>query len=145
MKTISKELLNQLQEASADYITFGEAKAIFKATEGCEVLEIIAAAFAYGFDKGRRQPAEVVAKVDISGLASLPDKEPNPGEVEGYKRGTNKAIRCIETDSIYESLKAAAEATGFNMSMLSNACRGYRELVGGYHWEYVGSIREING
>lgn len=53
-------------------------------------------------------------------------------------RYTNeKKVRCIETDTIYDSIKKAAEETGISSTSISGCCRGEREAVKGYHWEYV--------
>lgn len=49
----------------------------------------------------------------------------------------NKAIRCIETGMIYESIKQAGIKTDIECSNISAVCNGRREIAGGYHWEFV--------
>ena len=48
-----------------------------------------------------------------------------------------KRVRCIETNTIYQSLIIAGEATGILRSGISNCLRGKAKTAGGYHWEYV--------
>ncbi|MBR1579459.1 MAG: GIY-YIG nuclease family protein [Selenomonadaceae bacterium] len=55
-----------------------------------------------------------------------------------------KAIRCIELNAIFSSMKAALEwlvtiqSEHVSAYILRKACRGKRpEGAGGYHWEYV--------
>lgn len=55
MMKINKEVLTNLQEKHADHLTFGEAGEIMDAIQGGEVMEIIAAAFAYGYEKAQKE------------------------------------------------------------------------------------------
>ena len=48
-----------------------------------------------------------------------------------------KKVRCIELDTIYDSLTEAAKSLNINMGHISDCCRGNRNVCGGYHWEYV--------
>jgi hypothetical protein len=48
-----------------------------------------------------------------------------------------KKVRCIETNTIYESIKQASEETGCKMSNISKCCKGERKTTGKLHWEYV--------
>lgn len=47
-----------------------------------------------------------------------------------------KAVRCVETGEIFESISAAAKAVGKNYSTLSEA-RKLGKTCAGYHWEFV--------
>lgn len=49
----------------------------------------------------------------------------------------SKAVRCIETDVIYESSSEANRHTGIGRSGISRCCQGKYKQAGGYHWEYV--------
>lgn len=46
------------------------------------------------------------------------------------------AVKCIETNTIYPSVREAARAYNLNPSNISSACRGKIKTSGGYHWEY---------
>lgn len=51
-----------------------------------------------------------------------------------------KAVRCIETDIIYNSISDAMTYTGIHGSQICGCCNKKRayNTAGGYHWEYVG-------
>lgn len=48
-----------------------------------------------------------------------------------------KAIRCIETQIIYESINEASRQTGVSKYHIISVCKGRRKTCGGYRWEYV--------
>ena len=49
-----------------------------------------------------------------------------------------KAVRCIETGSVYETITRAAWAVGLSSrSKISMVLSGKRKTAGGFHWEYV--------
>lgn len=48
-----------------------------------------------------------------------------------------KAVRCIETNIIYESTRAAERALGINNAMISTCCTGKRKSAHGLHFEYL--------
>ena len=45
-------------------------------------------------------------------------------------------IRCVDTGTIYESVKSAAEAFGLHHSNIVACCNGRRHTCGGMRWEY---------
>ena len=47
----------------------------------------------------------------------------------------NIAIRCIETDEVYGSLKGASLATGARVSSISRCLHGKLKHAGGYSWQ----------
>lgn len=49
----------------------------------------------------------------------------------------NKAIRCIETNSIYDPITCASAELGISPANIVHALKGRTETAGGYHWEYV--------
>ena len=53
------------------------------------------------------------------------------------KRRMMKPVYCEETDTIYESVAAAARALGVSSSNLSATCRGKFSHVGGYHVRFA--------
>lgn len=52
----------------------------------------------------------------------------------------SKRVKCIETDTIYNSLKEAAAALGISMTSISQNCHGKQKTAGGYHWKFVDEI-----
>lgn len=48
---------------------------------------------------------------------------------------TKRAIVCVETGEIFESIKQAAKRTG--ITSLNHALKKSSYTAGGYHWEYV--------
>lgn len=48
-----------------------------------------------------------------------------------------KKTICIETNTIYNSLKEASEKTNINISCISDCCRGKQMTAGGLHWKYL--------
>ena len=56
------------------------------------------------------------------------------------KKGKQRAVRCIETDEIFESVTIASRNTGTNISTITMCCRGKRKIAGGYHWKYINDI-----
>jgi len=59
------------------------------------------------------------------------------------REATNKrVVKCVETDTIYNSLKEAYEKTKILQSSICSALKGKQNRAGGYHWEYVESEYE---
>ena len=48
-----------------------------------------------------------------------------------------KRIRCIETDTVYNSTKEAAEALGIKAPNITSCLKGRQKTSGKYHWEYI--------
>jgi len=46
----------------------------------------------------------------------------------------NKRVRCIETGTVYQSIRQAEIQTGIRHGTISCAASG---MAGGYHWEYI--------
>lgn len=53
----------------------------------------------------------------------------------GYMR---KIVRCLETDQMWPSMKAAAEATGNHLTMMSRHCNGHVSDLNGLHYVIEG-------
>lgn len=56
-------------------------------------------------------------------------------EVATELRG--KAVRCIETNTVYPSTAEAARLTNLQRSGIIHVLRGKRKTHGGYHWTYA--------
>lgn len=46
-------------------------------------------------------------------------------------------VRCVESGTIYESIRAAGIKTDTNETSICHVCRGKYKTAGGYHWEYI--------
>lgn len=51
--------------------------------------------------------------------------------------GKTKAVMCVETGRVYESIKLAGARLGIQPQNISIAARGKSKTAGGFHWEYV--------
>ena len=59
---------------------------------------------------------------------------------ENHKGGArSKAVLCVETNTIYESINDAARDVNINKKVISNCCRGieHYNTAAGYHWRFV--------
>ena len=56
---------------------------------------------------------------------------------KGKQAFKKKPVRCLETNTVYESVKAAAFAVDGKPSGLSACLNGARNTHRGYHWEFV--------
>lgn len=50
---------------------------------------------------------------------------------------TQRKVKCIELNTVYDSIKQASAKTGCKKSNIVNVCKGKKKTTGGYHWEYV--------
>ena len=55
----------------------------------------------------------------------------------GTPKTQSKAVLCVETGIVYESIYQAALQTGLSKNKISYCCRGIRNRTGGYHWKFV--------
>ena len=55
----------------------------------------------------------------------------------GDENGHAKAVRCVELNKIYTTVKEAAKCSSTSRQNISHALNGRQETAGGYHWEYV--------
>jgi group I intron endonuclease len=74
--------------------------------------------------KGKRVPPEAAAKVSASKMG-----------VANVK--VRKAVRCVETGQVFESLKSAAEYLQGDSATLSNHLKGRKPRFKGFTFEYV--------
>jgi len=63
--------------------------------------------------------------------------ESRKGKRVGADHPMAKAVYCVELDRVFETGKAAEEATGVNRCHICQVCKGQRKTAGKMHWEYV--------
>ena len=51
-----------------------------------------------------------------------------------------RRVVCVETQTVYGSLREAHRETGVKHSSISDACRGRVKTAGGLHWQYVEEV-----
>lgn len=52
-------------------------------------------------------------------------------------RAKYKPVLCLETGTMYHSLKEAEEHTGINRQSISSCCKGIQKTAGKLHWKYL--------
>ena len=52
-------------------------------------------------------------------------------------RKKHYGVYCVELNKVYDTMNAAAAATGVKRNNIGYCCRGIQKTAGGYHWEYV--------
>lgn len=59
-------------------------------------------------------------------------------------RGENsvraRKVMCVETQTVYGSMREAYRDTGIKHNCISSACLGKSKTAGGFHWEYVKEV-----
>lgn len=68
------------------------------------------------------------------------DTKKKTGSIDRFIEKVSKAIKCIETEEIYPSIKIASEITGLNRAGLSRACNGIYKTCGGYRWSFCEEV-----
>lgn len=63
----------------------------------------------------------------------------NERSSESNKNSTAQgySVRCIETQKTYHSIAEASRDTGIYANGISKVCKGEKETVKGFHWEYI--------
>lgn len=59
------------------------------------------------------------------------------GKCSGKDNGKSRAVICVNTGKVYETMKEAAEDTGANQCKISDVCRGVRKTAAGMMWKYA--------
>lgn len=92
---------------------------------------------------GKHLPEETRRKISESrkGKGTQPRSEVTKQKMrENHKGGSrSKAVLCVETNTIYESINDAARAVNINKKVISNCCRGieHYNTAAGYHWRFI--------
>ena len=56
---------------------------------------------------------------------------------KGHKSFSAKKVLCIETNTVYNTIKEAGEDTSTMACHISEVCKNKRESAGGLHWKYL--------
>lgn len=48
-----------------------------------------------------------------------------------------RKIRCVETETIYDSIHDAGDKSNINYRNIHSVCAGKRKTAGGFHWEFA--------
>lgn len=59
------------------------------------------------------------------------------GKHMGEENKYHKDVICVETDTIYHGVNEAGRQTGISATHISAACKGKRNVAGGFHWKYA--------
>lgn len=58
-------------------------------------------------------------------------------ETKSYVQTSKRPVRCIETNTVYDSILEASRQTGINRTLISDCVRGKTITGGTYRWEYA--------
>ena len=56
---------------------------------------------------------------------------------KGHKSFSAKKVLCIETNTVYNTIKEAGEDTSTMACHISEVCKNKRKSAGGLHWKYL--------
>lgn len=87
---------------------------------------------------GRKHSEETIRRIKES-------KKNLPEEVR-YKMSegsTKYRVFCVEMQIIYKNSKEASIRTGVHVDSIRKCCRGCTKTVGGYHWQYLEKLDNI--
>lgn len=55
---------------------------------------------------------------------------------KAISRANYKAVLCVDTGTVYNSIKEAAEKNGVNSISIGNCCKGKQKTAGKLHWKF---------
>ena len=58
-------------------------------------------------------------------------------QTQTNRKDLSKPVICVETETIYPSIKEATRQTGINNVMIGQCCLGKQKTAGSYHWKYL--------
>lgn len=65
--------------------------------------------------------------------------EAKKGKNTGADNPTSRAVLCVETGVVYDTMTAAAKAVNGSRNRIRESCLDERKTSGGYHWRYIRS------
>ncbi len=97
--------------------------------------------------KGKQFPEEVRKKISKAAMGRIPWNKGIPRRKEtrekasaalmGRKATNKKKVVCIETGTIFDSIRLAAKWCGANGSNIGSCCHGRLGSTSGYHWAFA--------
>ena len=58
-------------------------------------------------------------------------------QLDEYYQHRYRPVKCVETNRIYKSVKAASEELNINYTSIRKACSGKQKTAGGFHFEDI--------
>lgn len=92
-------------------------------------------------EETKRKKSELFSGENNPMYGSKIPKEHKKKLQEACVKATSKAVKCIETDTVYQSASEAQRMTGVDAGTIRNVCKKdprYKR-AGGFHWEYAKS------
>lgn len=87
--------------------------------------------------KGKTHSEESRLKMSISAKARTDRTVTDETKEKLHNVQAKKAVFCVDTGLVYDSIHTAARATGLEPSKICAVCQGKRNKTGGHRWEYV--------
>ena len=94
--------------------------------------------------KGRKLSPEHCAAISKGRKGIIPDEEwrrhmseSRIGKHTGAENKYHKDVICIETGELFHGVNEAGRKMGISATHISAACKGKRNVAGGYHWKYA--------
>lgn len=94
--------------------------------------------------KGRKLSPEHCAAIARARKGIVMDEEwrrhigeAHKGKNMGEENKYHKDVICIETGELFHGVKEAGRQKGVSATHISAACKGKRNVAGGYHWKYA--------
>ena len=91
-------------------------------------------------DEERRQMSERIRGEKNPMYGRSPSKEINERysrERRGVMNPAARAVRCIDTGEVFETIKAAADSKGIGRDPIAYVCHNKRKHAGGLRWEFA--------
>ena len=60
----------------------------------------------------------------------------------GANSAKAKRVVCVETNRLYDCIRAAERENGIANGGITRCCKGERRTAGGFHWEYAEAVSE---
>lgn len=114
--------------------TTAKQRAVRCIETGEEFASIREAAAIKGIDSSTLSKVCQGKKHTIAGLHWCYAEEETPTHVQTRNC---RPVRCVETQVVYPSAKAAGQTLNCDPSSITKVCRGKAKTCGGYHWKYV--------
>lgn len=86
--------------------------------------------------KGYKHTEEAKRKMSVASLRFWKDEE-YIAKMKKRKVNGRKAVKCVETGEIFESVADAAESVGVCRSCVKDQLHGRQRTAGGFHWEFI--------